>query len=462
MQINKRKLIHIVGIGGIGMSGIAEILNDLGYLVQGSDISINTNITRLKKKKIKVFIGHKRDNIKDAELVVYSSAIKKSNSELKESKTRNIPIISRAEALSQIANLKKTIAISGSHGKTTTTSLIATVLNSANYNPTVINGGIINQFGTNTKLGNGEWMVIEADESDGTFVKLPSTISVVTNIDHEHLDYYKSFSNLKSHFKNFLTQVPFYGFAVVCIDDEVTRKLVNSVTSTKLIKYGFHKSSDVCASNIYYLKDKVRFDVFFKKTKKLIRDISLPLFGDYNIRNSLAAIAICSNLNVPDKIIKQSLSKYKGVDRRLTKLWSSKKITIIDDYAHHPTEIENVLRGLKKSYKKTKMICIFQPHRFSRMVNLKTQFTKCFKSANHVFVSDVYQAGEKKPKNFKMSSFTKRLSENSKVKVSHYSSNNDLLNLIDYKYHILFVFLGAGTVTSWAKQFSETLKKIDE
>ena len=462
MQINKGKLIHIVGIGGIGMSGIAEILNDLGYLVQGSDIAINTNITRLKKKKIKVFIGHKKENIQDAELVVYSSAIKKSNSELKESKTRNIPIISRAEALSQIANLKKTIAISGSHGKTTTTSLIATVLNSANYNPTVINGGIINQFGTNTKLGNGEWMVIEADESDGTFVKLPSTISVVTNIDHEHLDYYKSFSNLKSHFKNFLTQVPFYGFAVVCIDDEVTRKLVNSVTSTKLIKYGFHKSSDVSASNIHYLKDKVRFDVYFKQTKKLIRDISLPLFGDYNIRNSLAAIAICSNLNVPDKIIKQSLSKYKGVERRLTKLWSSKKITIIDDYAHHPTEIENVLRGLKKSYKKTKMVCIFQPHRFSRMVNLKTQFTKCFKSANHVFVSDVYRAGEKKPKNFKMSSFTKRLSENSKVKVSHYSSNNDLLNLIDYKYHILFVFLGAGTVTSWAKQFSETLKKIDE
>ena len=462
MQINKGKLIHIVGIGGIGMSGIAEILNDLGYLVQGSDISINTNITRLKKKKIKVFIGHKKENIQDAELVVYSSAIKKSNSELKESKTRNIPIISRAEALSQIANLKKTIAISGSHGKTTTTSLIATVLNSANYNPTVINGGIINQFGTNTKLGNGEWMVIEADESDGTFVKLPSTISVVTNIDHEHLDYYKSFSNLKSHFKNFLTQVPFYGFAVVCIDDEVTRKLVNSVTSTKLIKYGFHKSSDVRASNIYYLKDKVRFDVFFKKTKKLIRDISLPLFGDYNIRNSLAAIAICSNLNVPDKIIKQSLSKYKGVERRLTKLWSSKKITIIDDYAHHPTEIENVLRGLKKSYKKTKMVCIFQPHRFSRMVNLKTQFTKCFKSANHVFVSHVYRAGEKKPKNFKMLSFTKRLSENSKVKVSHYSSNNDLLNLIDYKYHILFVFLGAGTVTNWAQQFSETLKKIDE
>ena len=237
MQINKRKLIHIVGIGGIGMSGIAEILNDLGYLVQGSDIAINTNITRLKKKKIKVFIGHKKENIQDAELLVYSSAIKKSNSELKESKARNIPIISRAEALSQIANLKKTIAISGSHGKTTTTSLIATVLNSANYNPTVINGGIINQFGTNTKLGNGEWMVIEADESDGTFVKLPSTISVVTNIDHEHLDYYKSFSNLKSHFKNFLTQVPFYGFAVVCIDDEVTRKLVKSVTSTKLIKF---------------------------------------------------------------------------------------------------------------------------------------------------------------------------------------------------------------------------------
>ena len=342
MQINKGKLIHIVGIGGIGMSGIAEILNDLGYLVQGSDISINTNITRLKKKKIKVFIGHKKENIQDAELVVYSSAIKKSNSELKESKTRNIPIISRAEALSQIANLKKTIAISGSHGKTTTTSLIATVLNSANYNPTVINGGIINQFGTNTKLGNGEWMVIEADESDGTFVKLPSTISVVTNIDHEHLDYYKSFSNLKSHFKNFLTQVPFYGFAVVCIDDEVTRKLVNSVTSTKLIKYGFHKSSDVRASNIYYLKDKVRFDVFFKKTKKLIRDISLPLFGDYNIRNSLAAIAICSNLNVPDKIIKQSLSKYKGVERRLTKLWSSKKITIIDDYAHHPLSLIHI------------------------------------------------------------------------------------------------------------------------
>ena len=461
MQINKRKLIHIVGIGGIGMSGIAEILNDLGYLVQGSDIAINTNITRLKKKKIKVFIGHKKENIQDAELVVYSSAIKKSNSELKESKTRNIPIISRAEALSQIANLKKTIAISGSHGKTTTTSLIATVLNSAKYNPTVINGGIINQFGTNTKLGNGEWMVIEADESDGTFVKLPSTISVVTNIDHEHLDYYKSFSNLKSHFKNFLTQVPFYGFAVVCIDDEVTRKLVNSVTSTKLIKYGFHKSSDVRASNIYYLKDKVRFDVFFKKTKKLIRNISLPLFGDYNIRNSLAAIAICSNLNVPDKIIKQSLSKYKGVERRLTKLWSSKKITIIDDYAHHPTEIREVVDGVRNSFKDKKIICIFQPHRISRLNDLKKEFCLSFKKANAVILCPVYKAGENLSLNLNYQSFAKQISKKSKVQVFLVNNQNQLAKFL--KQYLcaddIAIGMGAGSISNWIKELPNLMKK---
>jgi len=346
MKLNKNKLIHIVGVGGIGMSGIAEILSEMGYQVQGSDIKINVNIVRLNKKKIKTFNSHKQSNLKNVSLVVYSSAISKNNIELEHSKKIKIPSISRAEILSQIVKLKKTIAISGSHGKTTTTSLISAVLNGARMKPTVINGGIINQFGTNTKLGSGDWLVVEADESDGTFVKLPASISVVTNIDKEHLDYYSNFQNLKNYFKRFITQVPFYGFAVICIDDNELRKLATNISTTKIIRTGFHRESDIKCVKLRHKANETIFDVFVKEQNQTIKNIKLPLHGAYNVNNALAAIAVGLQLNVKPEIIKKSLNSFKGVQRRLTELWSNNNIRVVDDYAHHPTEINNVLKGL--------------------------------------------------------------------------------------------------------------------
>ena len=463
MKLNKKKLIHIIGVGGIGMSGIAEILSDMGYQVQGSDININANIIRLNKKKIKTFSSHKQSNLKNVSLVVYSSAISKNNIELKYAKKIKIPSISRAEILSQIVKLKKTIAISGSHGKTTTTSLISTVLNGAKMKPTVINGGIINQFGTNTKLGSGDWLVVEADESDGTFVKLPATISVVTNIDKEHLDYYSNFQNLKKHFKQFITQVPFYGFAVVCIENDVLHKLVNKISTTKIIKTGFHKDSDIKSINLRHKNNEIVFDVFVKEGNQVIRNVKLPLHGAYNVNNALLAIAVGLQLNINTGIIKKSLNSFSGVQRRLTELWSNNNMKVIDDYAHHPTEIYSVIKGLVESDKKNRIITIFQPHRFSRILDLQNQFSLCFKNSEHVYVSNVYAAGEKKPKNFDLKRFINNIAKNSRTKAEFFKKKEQLLKVKkNDKSKIIFLFLGAGTVTEWAHNFAKELKKIYE
>ncbi len=463
MKLNKNKLIHIVGVGGIGMSGIAEILSEMGYQVQGSDIKINANIVRLNKKKIKTFNSHKQSNLKNVSLVVYSSAISKNNIELAHSKKIKIPSISRAEILSQIVKLKKTIAISGSHGKTTTTSLISAVLNGARMKPTVINGGIINQFGTNTKLGSGDWLVVEADESDGTFVKLPASISVVTNIDKEHLDYYSNFQNLKNYFKRFITQVPFYGFAVICIDDNELRKLAANISTTKIIRTGFHRESDIKCIKLRHKANETIFDVFVKEQNQTIKNIKLPLHGAYNVNNALAAIAVGLQLNVKSEIIKKSLNSFKGVQRRLTELWSNNNIRVVDDYAHHPTEINNVLKGLVDADNKNRIITIFQPHRFSRVLDLKSKFTTCFKNSEYVFVSDVYGAGEKKPKNFDLNKFISNIAKNSKVKAEYFVKNDQLFELTKKnRSKIIFLFLGAGTVTDWAQNFAKELKKIYE
>ena len=463
MKINKNILIHIIGIGGIGMSGIAEILSDMRYHVQGSDININSNILRLNKKNIKTFKGHKQENLKNVNLIVYSTAVKKSNVELKFAKKNKIPSITRAEILSQIVKLKNSIAVSGSHGKTTTTSLISSILNAAKMNPTVINGGIINQFGTNTRLGSGKWMVVEADESDGTFVKLPSTIAVVTNIDKEHLDFYKNYNNLLVQFKKFITQVPFYGFSIVCIDDPSIRKIVNKITTANIITYGETENSDIQSKKIRHNSKGVVFNVELKKINKTIKNISLPMHGNYNINNALAAIALASELNVNHGTIKKALSAFSGVQRRLTQLWDKKNIKIIDDYAHHPTEIKNVIEGLNHSNPKRKLIIIFQPHRYSRLVNLKKEFSKCFIKCDQVFVSNVYSAGEKMPQNFKLQSLLKSIKKNSKVNAEAYENDEQLLKLIKSSNDKLtFLFLGAGTVTQWASDFSKNLKKIYE
>jgi len=466
MKINKKQLIHIIGIGGIGMSGIAEILNGLGYSVQGSDLSLNPNILRLRAKKIRVFIAHSKQNLKNVNLVIYSSAIKKNNIELKFAKSNSIPSIPRSNILAQLVSLKKTIAVSGSHGKTTTTSLIASVLSKSNYRPTIINGGIINEYGTNTRLGSGKWMVVEADESDSTFLKLSSTISIVTNIDEEHLDYYKSFSNLKKSFSKFITQVPFYGCAIVCGDNEHIRKIIGNISTTKIIKYGLNNNNDVRATNIRSKDNKTIFDFYIRDDNKKIKkykNFSIPLVGRYNVLNSLATIAVTSHIGLKISKIQKAITLFKGVDRRLTHVGTVKNIEIIDDYAHHPTEIKNVLSGMKESRSSHNLIAVFQPHRFSRIVSLKKQFSAAFSSADHVIVSEVYSAGEKKPRNFKLDDLIRDIANKSKTKSSIYVDNNSILNLIEQlNGKTSVIFLGAGSVTRWAYDFYSVLKRAYE
>ena len=466
MKINKKQLIHIIGIGGIGMSGIAEILNGLGYSVQGSDINLNSNILRLRKRRIKVYIGHSQKNLKKVDLVIYSSAIKKNNKELKFAKSNLIPSIPRSNILAQLVNLKKTIAISGSHGKTTTTSLIASVLSKSNFKPTIINGGIINEYGTNTKLGSGKWMVVEADESDSTFLELSSVISVVTNIDEEHLDHYKSFSNLKKSFKKFITQVPFYGYAVVCNDNKHIKQLINKITTTKIIKYGFNSDNDVRATNIRFKDNKTSFDISVRdddnKTKKY-RNFQIPLIGRYNVLNALATIAVAINLDIKVASIKKSIVSFKGVERRLAHIGKVKNVEIIDDYAHHPTEIYNVLSGIRESRSSNNLVTIFQPHRFSRIISLKKEFSKAFSYSDVVMVSEVYSAGEQKPRKFQLDNLIRNIANKSKTKAVFYKNNDSILDLIDQsKGKTTIVFLGAGSVTEWAHEFYDVLKKAYE
>ena len=466
MKINKKQLIHIIGIGGIGMSGIAEILKGLGYSVQGSDISLNSNILRLKGKKIRVFIGHSKNNFKNVDLVIYSSAIKKNNKELKFAKDKLIPSIPRSNILAQLVSLKKTIAVSGSHGKTTTTSLIASVLSKSRYKPTIINGGIINEYGTNTRLGNGKWMVVEADESDSTFLKLSSTISVITNIDEEHLDHYKSFLNLKKSFMKFITQVPFYGCAIVCNDNKHVRNIIEKITTTKIIKYGLNNGNDIRATNIRIRENKTFFDIYIKEDNdkgKKYKNFSIPLVGKYNVLNALAAVAVAVKVGIKVTQIKKSITDFQGVERRLTHVGTVKNIEIIDDYAHHPTEIYNVLSGIKESRPSNNLIAVFQPHRFSRIVSLKGEFSTAFNSTDHVLISEVYSAGEKKPKKFQLNSLIKTIALKSKTKSSEYVDNNSIIDLIDqFNGKTTIVFLGAGTVTKWAHDFYYLMKRAYE
>ena len=419
MLINKKDTIHIIGIGGIGMSGIAEIMSEMGFRVQGSDVSRNNNIDRLTRKKIKVFIGHKASNVNKTNIVFFSTAIKDNNIEILTAQKNNIPTLPRFKILSHLMRLKKGIAISGSHGKTTTTTMVSSILMSQNLKPTIINGGIINEIGTNTQLGSGDWMVVEADESDGTFLKLPATISVVTNIDKEHLDFYKNFSDLQKSFKKFIIQVPFYGFSVVCNDDLYLRKMMKDITATQIVKYGFSKDSDIRAINIRIKNECVIFDVennLKKDDKKIIKNYELPMLGSYNILNSLVGIAISLKLKLPQRLTKIALKNSNGVSRRFTKIGSFKNNIFIDDYAHHPTEIENVLSAAKQSKLSNNVIAVFQPHRYSRVESLQNDFSKCFKKADIVLVMDVYAAGEKNVNSFKIEKLNKLIKKKSNVK----------------------------------------------
>ena len=387
--------IHLIGIGGIGMSGIAEILRSMGHHVQGSDMSEGSNIERLREKGIKVFVGHEASNIDGAAVVVPSSAVQGDNPEIMAARKKAIPVIPRSEMLAELMRFKPAVAISGTHGKTTTTSLIAALLSAGDLDPTIINGGIINSLNTNAQIGKGNWMVVEADESDGTFVKVPSTIAVVTNIEPEHLDYYGSFDELKKTFLQFVKQIPFYGFSVLCYDHAEVRNLLPYITERRFITYGFDTKAMCSATNIHYLENAMSFDVHFDDgiEKHVFKTLTIPVHGDHNILNSLAAISVAIKLKISEETIKQALASFAGVKRRFTRVGTYNGAVIIDDYAHHPTEVKAVLKAARRAAKK-KVIAVLQPHRFSRLRDLFEEFAGCMEDADHIFILPVHSAGE--------------------------------------------------------------------
>ena len=377
IKLAKTELIHFVGIGGIGMSGLALIMKELGFKIQGSDISFNKNIERLKKNKIKVFINHKKQNIIKSTILVISSAIRKNNLEYLEAKKKKLPIYKRGEMLAHIVSLMKNIVVAGSHGKTTTTSLVSNIFSKAKIDPTIINGGVLNSFGNSAKLGKSNWCILESDESDGSFIKVPLTYSIITNIDQEHMDFYKTIDNLKNKFINFIEKTPSIGKSFVCLDDKNNREVLKKVANKNYSTYGINKNSNFKIINISQKINYSKFDVKITlpgNLVKFIRNIQIPILGLHNIRNATAAIAVASSVGISSKIIKKGLKEFEGVERRFTKLFSLEGVPFFDDYAHHPTEIKEVLNGVKEVYKNKEIVCVFQPHRISRVKNLKKEF----------------------------------------------------------------------------------------
>lgn len=458
MKINlaSNELIHFLGIGGIGMSGLAIVMKGMGFKVQGSDIALNKNIDRLKKEGIKVFVGHNKKNLKKTTLLVVSSAIKKNNPEFQKAKKDKIPIFRRGQMLANVISLKKNIIIAGSHGKTTTTSLISSILASAKLDPTVINGGIINSIKNNAKLGNGEWSVVESDESDGSFLDLPVTYSVITNIDKEHMDFYKNLNQLKQKFKKLIDKTPTFGKSFICIDNKNTRNVIQKCNSVNFSTYGFNKNSNYYIYNVKNNKNFSLFDVKIKNKKSdvtYIKRIKLNLIGNHNVSNATAALAVSLNLGIKLKIIKNVFKKFKGIQRRFTKIFSYKGRDFYDDYAHHPTEISSLLKGVRKAYPKRKIISVFQPHRYSRVSSLLNEFSKSFKLSNEVVLCPVYSAGEKRDKNFNLFQFAKLISNKSKVQVIIIKDENDLLKYLKKNLYFdeLVICMGAGSISSWIR-----------
>jgi len=458
--------IHFVGIGGIGMSGIAEILNNLGYLVQGSDISEGANVKRLRAMGIKIYLGHSENNLGDAEVVVISSAVNPDNPEVEGARQRLKPIVRRAEMLSELMRLKWSIAVGGTHGKTTTTSMIAALLDAADLDPTVINGGIINAWGSNAKLGKGDWMVVEADESDGTFVKLPATIAVVTNIDSEHMDHYGSFEALRASFDTFVENVPFYGFATLCIDDAEVQAMIPRVTDRKIVTYGRSPQADICMISIETSENGSCFDVIISdrttQKKRTLSNIFLPMHGAHNVQNALSVIAIANEMGIADSILKKALAGFEGVNRRFTKTGEVNGISIIDDYAHHPVEIAAVISAARAAAPNGRIISVVQPHRYSRLRDLFNDFCTCFNDADVVIVAEVYSAGEEVIEGINQETLVEGLRSHGHRHVESLRSEEVLAQLID---NISFpgdmvVCLGAGSITNWANALPEELAAL--
>jgi len=457
--------VHFVGIGGIGMSGIAEILHNQGYKVRGSDSAENPNVQRLRSMGIEVAIGQSADNLKDAAVVVISSAIKKGNPELAAARARGLPVVRRAEMLAEIMRFKNAVAIGGTHGKTTTTTLIATLLDAANFDPTVINGGIINAYGTNARLGDGEWMVVEADESDGSFVKLPADVAVVTNIDPEHLDHYHDFEHVKQAFLTFVENVPFYGFAVMCTDHPVVQEMVGLVRDRRVITYGRNPQADVRLVDLEVIDGQSHFAVEIRDRIRMthlrIEGLVLPMPGEHNALNATAAIAVADQLKVPAEAIRKGLAGFSGVKRRFTKTGVVGGVTVIDDYGHHPVEISAVLRAARQSTKRD-VIAVVQPHRYSRLHDLFNEFATCFNDADTVIVAPVYAAGEQPIEGVTHEELVSRIRARGHRDARVVDRFEALAPLLASRVEAgdYVVMLGAGNITQWAAALPAELGKL--
>jgi len=457
IKLAKNEIIHFIGIGGIGMSGLSLIMKGKGFKVQGSDLNFNKNVERLKKEKIKIFIGQKKQNIKDATIAVISSAIKKNNPEILEAKRKNLPIIKRGQMLAHIVSLMKNIVVVGSHGKTTTTSLITSIFQNTKLDPTIINGGVINSIKNTAKLGKSDWSILEADESDGSFIHIPPTYSVITNIDREHMDFYRSMTDLKKYFIKFIEKVPSFGKSFICIDDKINRSLIKNLKSKNFYTYGVNSKSNFFIKNIKQNKTFTIFNLIVNlpnKKKIEIKKIKIPLLGIHNVRNAVAAAAVSLTVGISISNIKKGLSNFKGVQRRFNKIFTYNNINFYDDYAHHPTEIMEVLDGVNKVYQDFDKVCIFQPHRISRLKDLRKEFSNAFKKANTVILCPVYSAGEKIKLGFSYLKFAKEIIHNSKVKLLMVNDVNQLAkflkkNMIGKK---IVIGMGAGSISNWMKQ----------
>ncbi len=454
--------VHFIGIGGIGMSGIAEILHNQGYVVQGSDASLNPNVQRLRDMGIKVEIGQSGDNLGKAEVVVVSSAIKKDNPELMAARAKALPVVRRAEMLAEIMRFKTAIAIGGTHGKTTTTTLVATLLDAGNLDPTVINGGIINAYGTNARLGGGEWMVVEADESDGTFIKLPADVAVVTNIDPEHLDHYGDFGGVRKAFHQFVENVPFYGFAVMCLDHPEVQSLVGDIRDRRVITYGQNPQADVRLIDLENKDGVQHFSVEIRdrirQTQLRIDGLELPMPGIHNALNATAAIAVADQLHVPAEAIRRGLKGFTGVKRRFTKTGEVCGVTVIDDYGHHPVEIAAVLKAARQSARRD-VVAVVQPHRYSRVHDLFDDFAACFNDADTVLVAPIYAAGEQPLPGVTHEELVNRIMARGHRDARVLDGPEALAGVLagrveegDY-----VVCLGAGNITQWAAALPDEL-----
>jgi UDP-N-acetylmuramate--alanine ligase len=451
--------IHFVGIGGIGMSGIAEVLLNHGYTVQGSDLKSSPITGRLAEMGALVFEGQRAENLEDAQVVVISSAIKPGNPELDEARRRGLPVVRRAEMLAELMRLKSNVAVAGTHGKTTTTTMVAALLDRGKFDPTVVNGGIIHAYGSNARVGQGEWMVVEADESDGTFNRLPATIAIVTNIDPEHMDHWGTEENLHRGFYEFVSNIPFYGLAVCCTDDPDVQALVAKLTDRRVVTYGFNTQADIRAVNLRYEKGVAHFDVALQAEGTMIEGCTLPMPGDHNVSNALSAVAVARHLGMKRSEIREALAAFGGVNRRFTRVGEVNGVIIIDDYGHHPTEIAAVLKAARQACE-GRVIAVHQPHRYSRLHHHFAEFCTCFNEADVVAIAEVFAAGEDPIDGATRDDLVAGLIRAGHRHARAFNDLDDLVRLVREQARPgdMVVCLGAGTISAWANSLPERLQ----